>query len=140
MSLQPLSKPAKGSALLARREKTAKRQASEKAVMHQARVRDGFACRVPLCAFRAKKLPLDVAHRVHRGMGGNPKLDRTTLDGLITLCRIHHGMYDAAQLEIDPLSPEGFSGPCEFSAPDDSGRWAIVATERRFGVPETRGL
>lgn len=133
-------KPLRGTALLERRERRAKATAHEKAVMHQARVRDGFGCRVPRCEFKAQKLPLDVAHRVHRGMGGDPTGTRTTLDGLIALCRVHHAMYDAAQINIDPLSPEGFSGPCEFSRLTESGRWDVFATERRIGVPGTRGV
>ena len=140
MSLEPLTKPARGTALLERRERVAKHQASEKATMRKARIRDGSKCRVPFCPFEPRKLTIDVAHRVHRGMGGNPKLDRTTLDGLICLCRIHHGQYDAAQLDIEPLSPEGFSGPCEFSRLTEGGRMEVFAAEARLRVSVERSV
>ena len=114
----PWRKPAKGEALLQRRAKRRMLDQAERIVMQAARQRDGNRCRVPECEHRTAKLPIDVAHERHRGMGGNPKGDRTILEGLIALCRSHHGDYDAGRLEIAPVSGKnlGFSGFCEFKA------------------------
>ena len=109
-----LSKPAKGSALLARRARAERRRAEARTIMREARHRDGDRCQFPGCAYRAMSMPIDVCHLRHRGMGGNPAGDRTTRQTLITLCRVHHGQYDAADFDIRPLQTCGTDGPCEF--------------------------
>ena len=110
-----LSKPAKGSALLARRQRSASRRAAEQKAMQAAKRRDGHRCMFPGCPYRNQDLPLDPAHLRHRGMGGNPALDRTTRQSIITLCRVCHGRYDAGDFEIRPIdAARGTDGPCEF--------------------------
>ena len=46
----------------------------------------------------------------HRGMGGNPKGDRTKLPLLVTLCREHHRRFDSGKLKITPLTDCGADG------------------------------
>ena len=114
MSLQ---KPAKGSALLARRQRSASRRAAEQKAMQAAKRRDGHRCMFPGCPYRTLELPIDACHLHgwHRGMGGNPALDRTTPQQIISLCRLHHGEYDAGLIDIRPLDAHrGTDGPCEF--------------------------
>ena len=109
-----LRKPAKGSALLARRQRSALRRAAEQKAMQAAKRRDGLRCMYPGCLYRTKDLPIDACHLRHRGMGGNPAVDRTRRDQLISLCRIHHGQLDAGDIDITPLTPRGTDGPCSF--------------------------
>ena len=37
---------------------------------------------------------LQLAHNLHRGMGGNPAGDRNTIDNVAILCRYHHDVQD----------------------------------------------
>lgn len=67
---QPLWKPRRGEKLLEHKDKRAKRVAAEQKAMRAAKTRDGNKCRVPRCEFAPKKLPIDPAHMIHRGMGG----------------------------------------------------------------------
>lgn len=129
--LPDLTKPKKGSALLASRARRAGRVAAEQKVMQEAKRRDGHQCRVPACEYRPKRLRIEAAHLVHRGMGGDPRGTRTTRAGLISLCVIHHAEFDAGQLTILPLTERGTDGPCSFTLED-------TRFERTVGVPETR--
>lgn len=126
-------KPDRGSGLIARREKRASRTAAEKKEMQAALTRDGRQCRFPQCGYKHLKLKADPCHQTHRGMGGNPKGDRTTRATVITLCRIHHGYYDQGRLLIDPLDEaKGFDGPCCFRSYDNrSKRLTRLASERQ---------
>jgi len=108
-----LTKPRKGAMLTARRERHKLLKKAEKDTMRQAKKRDRFKCRVPTCTH--KELPTDPCHLKHRGMGGNPAGDRTERSTVITLCRIHHGDWDAGRLKITPADDFiGFDGPCAF--------------------------
>ena len=67
-----------------------------KALRHEVFERDGYECKWPGCGsdigFPPATNPLEMAHLVHRGMGGSK--ERNTLDGCITLCRYHHSIFD----------------------------------------------
>lgn len=53
-------------------------------------------CVWPGCLWRITEInPLQCAHLDHRGMGGAP--DRNTPDNAVTLCRIHHDVFDGRQ-------------------------------------------
>ena len=139
MAFGMLVKPTRGTALLKSRERRADRTAHEQREMQAALKRDGRVCRFPHCEFRAKKLPIDPAHHVHRGMGGDPKGTRTTRATVIALCRSHHGLWDADRIDIEPLTAAHFDGPASFYAKDEeTGRMVHVASETRIGVSETR--
>ena len=79
--------------------------------MRAALRRDHYRCRWPNCEYAKLDLPIDACHETHRGMGGNPKLDRTTRQTVLALCRIHHGLWDRGEITITPLTREGFDGP-----------------------------
>jgi hypothetical protein len=106
--------------------------------MQAALKRDGHACRVPHCPYRAKKLPIDPAHQVHRGIGGDPKGTRTTRATVIALCRCCHGAYDRGDLDIEAMTHLIFDGPCAFYRRVESGRLVCVAVEKRLGVSVER--
>lgn len=132
-------KPIRGSGLLAARERRAARVAAEQKILQAALKRDERRCRVPRCEFAGKTLPIDPCHLIHRGMGGNPKGDRTTRDSVIALCRVHHGRLDAGLLEIDPLTPKGTDGVCDYRAfNEEDGRWEHIGTDRLYRVSEER--
>jgi hypothetical protein len=58
-------------------------------------------------------------------MGGNPRGDRTTLDAMFALCRIHHGLYDRGEMDCKPLQPVmGTRGPMAFVS--HSGRASVL--------------
>lgn len=133
-------KPIRGEAILHARERRATRSAHEKREMQAALKRDGHACRVPHCPYRGKKLPIDPAHQTHRGLGGDPKGTRTTRATVISLCRCCHGLYDRAELDIEPMTAAIFDGPCAFYRRNESGRMECFAVEQRIGVSQARGL
>ena len=57
--------------------------------------RDG-QCVWPGCDYEITGTnPLQLAHLVHRGMGGSQS--RNTEDNCVTLCRIHHDILDGRQ-------------------------------------------
>jgi len=141
MTIKPLTKPLKGSALLQRRINRKAVVAAEQKEMRAALTRDGHKCRFPRCDVR--DLPIDPCHLQHRGMGGNPKGDRTERKTVIALCRIHHGLYDRGELDIEPLTPDVFDGPCDwyvYAILNEPKRRIHWATESRIGISETRGV
>ena len=101
-----------------RAKNTTKRATRERKQKDVVRDRDGY-CRFPLCGCRKHKLPLESAHLKHKGMGGNPKEDRSKPEKLITLCRARHRTLPISMhsgtLRVKPLTPEGTAGPCAFS-------------------------
>lgn len=106
-----IPKPAKGTALRAKRKRKAKSKATEREIMNQARARDG-GCRYPGCRYLS--VPIEVEHERHRGMGGNPNGDRTTQQTVISLCRNHHRQYDDKLFDIS-TGAHGFDGPARFT-------------------------
>ncbi len=134
--IRPLTKPLAGTGKLERDARKATHKAHEQREMQAAKKRDKV-CRFPRCPF-TKHLVLDPAHLRHRGMGGNPKGDRTTRDSVITLCRRHHDQFDRGDLEIEVLTPRGTDGPCMFSLRGESGRMEHIASERLIGITEPR--
>lgn len=113
---------------------------AEGKVMSAVRREDHY-CRFPLCGCRKHHLRLDVCHERHRGMGGNPALDRTTPEGLILLCSARHRenriAWDRATLAITPLSRTvGMRGPCRWFIDTEAlpglvpaARWFEIARE-----------
>ena len=134
------AKPIKGAYLLERRLARADRKAAEDKIMRSVKALDSQQCRNPRCVHRSRKLPIDVCHQQHRGMGGNPSLDRTRPETLISLCRVCHGLYDAAQLEIEPLDGvRGLRGPCAWHLMNhETGTFEHIATESTIGVSTTK--
>ena len=135
-------KPIKGTALLASRDRRATRKAHEDREMQAAKKRDGHVCRFPRCEFKSKDLPIDPAHAFkHRGIGGNPKGDLTSRELIVSLCRAHHGLLDAHEIEIDAMTTRMADGPLMFSARHrETGRMQCIAVEKSIGVSEARAL
>lgn len=98
--------------------KRTKQTSKEDAIMRSVRLEDRY-CRMPMCGCHKMKLRLDVSHSNHRGMGGNPKGDRTTRETLILLCSARHKenviSVDRKTLFIFPLTLDGLRGACSFS-------------------------
>lgn len=132
-------KPPRGSHWLAGRKRRAARTAAEQKEMQAALRRDERRCRRVRCPYMRHKPVVDPAHMVHRGMGGDPKGTRTTRATVISLCRVHHGLYDTDKLRIFPLTPEDFDGPCDYHEQDpETGEWRHIGTESRVGVSVAR--
>lgn len=131
---QPITKPAKGTAILERRAKVAARGTYEDKVMREAKQRDG-GCRFPRCFCKKKNLQPQACHLRHRGMGGNPKRDRTTTKELMTFCQIRHDEWERGEFVVVPQDTLlGFNGLVDFYAPDVNGRLECFASEKRIGV------
>lgn len=131
-------KPIKGTFLLERKQRRSELVKREQKIMREAKKRDGNVCRFPMC--RHKTLPVDCAHMVHRSLGGNPAGDRTQLPILVTLCRIHHGQFDACLVDIQPQDSQlGANGPMDFFVRTESGRFELFASEKRIGVSTIKG-
>lgn len=105
-------KPLKGEYAAERKKAQRAHKDREADIMRRVKAEDGHRCRVPKCSHL--DLPVDVMHRQHRGMGGNPTEDRTVPEGLMAGCRIHHSAYDRGRLEIVELTSRGWRGACEF--------------------------
>ena len=132
------AKPTRGTTLVKARDKQAKRRTAEDKEMRKARKRDN-GCRFPGCDCKKKNLRIDVCHEKHRAMGGNPKLDRTTTDQLISFCLVRHGQWDRGEFDVVPHDRAvGFNGTADFYRKDERGRLEVFATEKRIGVSVTR--
>lgn len=132
-------KPARGTALLASRQRRAERTAHEQREMQAALRRDERKCRVPRCEYATKKLRIEPAHMVHRGMGGDPSGERTTRATVISLCLVHHGQYDHGEIDIVPLTEQEFDGPCDWYVRNEWFEWELFASEKTIGVSVERG-
>lgn len=140
----PLKKPPRGAYNLDRRRRQTARKALEEDINQQVVFRDG-RCRWPHCAHMRKARShwprLEAAHLTAKGSGGDPRALRSSLEQQITLCFFHHqadrqeahpdGSLERHDLRIEPLTPQGTSGPCEFwrRASPDGEDWYLVARE-----------
>lgn len=135
-----LQKPLRGEFLAERRQRSKDKSAAEQKIMRQAKRRDG-GCRYPHCDCHKLKMPIAACHETHRGMGGNPKLDRTTVEQLISLCGRRHDEWDRGLIAIVPQDRAiGFNGPADWYRVDQRGRLEQFASEKRIGVSVAVGL
>lgn len=144
----PNFKAPKGSALLERKSRRAELVAHEQKELQAALKRDHRKCRFPGCSgkHRGQTLPIDPCHMKrpdgtwHRGPGGDATGIRTDRRWALALCRAHHGLYDAHEIQIDALDHElGADGLLMFSVKHpETGAFVHIATEKRVGVSETR--
>jgi hypothetical protein len=133
-----LQKPLKGDSRNARHETKLERKGRERKAMDEARRRDR-GCRWPGCDCHAKKRPVHVCHRVHRGQGGNPAGDRTRPEILISLCDRRHRMWDLGLIDVTPQDEAvGFNGAADFSVRNEAGQFDVVASEKVIGVSAAR--
>lgn len=139
MPFCPQPKPARGTALLEREKRTAERKAFEDAVIAEAKKLDGNRCRWP--EKHKCRGELEGAHVFqHRGMGGNPALDRTTVDAILTVCAWIHRRgpesIDGKQLKVEAETSQGTRGPLSFWRQGEDGAYYLVAREVRCGEIE----
>ncbi len=85
-------------------------------------------CRWPKCPRCTQwHPPLEVAHIVAKGMGGDHRT-RSTSDQMLLLDRLTHQEHEQHRLEVRPVTSTGTDGPCEFWAQGKDG-WSLVARE-----------
>jgi hypothetical protein len=129
---EPQWKPAKGSSLIARKDRRRDVEAYEDAEKRKVRVRDR-RCRWPHCENCRRYEPrLEHPHVVAKGMGGDHG-ERSSADQMILLDWLTH-QSGPTSLEqhgrrIEPLTPLGTDGPCEFWMVGEDGREYLVARE-----------
>lgn len=114
-----------GSRKVARGLKRETRLAGENAHKKQVRTRDKF-CRFPLCGCSRFSLRLEVSHAKHKGMGGNPKADRSEPELMVLVCSARHKenvfSIDRGTLRWRPLTPKGSRGPIAWDISSDDLR------------------
>lgn len=115
--MAPLTKPSRTARKSARddvRRERVNHEKTEKAKVVAAMPR----CRVPMCGCYRLRRPLEVSHQTHKGMGGNPRGDRSMADQMIRLCIDRHQdsviSRHRGTFAIEPLTPEGTFGPVRF--------------------------
>jgi len=128
---EQLAKPRKGTAVLERETRRAEHKAAEDEVIAEAKRLDGHRCRWP--EHHKCRGGLEGAHVFkHRGMGGNPAGDLTTVDKVLTVCAWIHRRgpetIDGKDLRVDAETNQGTRGPCSFWRRTDRG-WVMVARE-----------
>lgn len=131
-------KPAKGSALIARKARRMELDEYEDARKAVVRLRDRV-CRWPKCerCRRFKKLRLEVAHVVQaKGMSGDRTGERSQADRMMLLDWITHAEQERHEKDVVPLTDAGTAGPCEFWAEDENHQKYLVARELAPGIYE----
>jgi hypothetical protein len=102
------------------RPRTTRLAREERGHKDEARIRDKFRCRFPLCGCqrwldRPMKKVLTVSHDKHKGMGGDPTGERSRPPGLVTLCKWRHQdgkiSRQAGNLRAVALTDRGNDGP-----------------------------
>lgn len=142
-----LQKPVRGSALLDQRKRRAQAIAHEQGELQAALKRDHRKCRWPGCngKHHGLTLPIDPCHlrqpdgTKHRGMGGDRTGERTDRRYIAALCRRHHGLLDAQEIDIVTLTDAGADDCLAFYAKHpETGKVEHIATETRVGVSVPR--
>jgi hypothetical protein len=114
-----------------RASKARSRKQVERDRMLTVRERDG-QCRLFACGCREPRnrdlivdVTLEVSHQAHRGMGGNPALDRSETRTMVLLCHRRHqtGLVSRHAGTLRPvfLTPDGFDGPIAWEI-----QWAVL--------------
>lgn len=129
MPFLPQPKPKRGTALLEREARTATRKAAEDKIIAEAKALDGYRCRWP----EAHKCRggLEGSHVFrHRGIGGNPAGDRTTVESILSVCAWIHRRgpetIDGGDLKVEAETAQGTRGPCSFWRSDGKGKHLIA--------------
>jgi hypothetical protein len=133
----PQWKPAKGTALLARRAArgaVVARELVEKAAVVR-RVGRRRCRLVPSCDERSH---FQTAHLDDKGMGGDHG-ERTSAATMLRACLFHHlGVWSlhSKDLRVEYLTDKGTDGPIAVWGRTAGGTWALVGRERAVGVWE----
>lgn len=131
------AKPARGTALLERRDKRAAIRAHEIAEKSKVVRRDGLhTCRlVPGCTEKEKH---ETAHVQSKGAGGDHSL-RTSTANMLRACIFHHRgsiSLHSGMLRVEFLSELGADGPIATWQQDERGGWFMVGREIAVGAWE----
>lgn len=130
-----------------RRRKRDRLKRNENAHKEEVRERD-VVCRFPLCPCRLFQLFLEVSHKDHKGMGGDPTGERSLPALMLLICNWRHKeskiSIDRKGLKWEGLTPAGSNGPIAWRI--DLGKfsngmfpldtWVELARERERGVLE----
>jgi hypothetical protein len=139
-----------------RRRKRETRDKRERANKQEARTRDRKVtrrgCRFPMCGCYRQRLFVEVSHLRHKGIGGNPKEDRSLPELLISVCNARHKenriSIDKGTLECRPITDGGTNGPVgwwvsvedlmnpNFEMPGSVDGWFELAREVKPGTLE----
>lgn len=103
-------------------------------------------CRFPFCGCRKFGLALHVAHQKHKGMGGNPKGDRSDPALMVQVCSARHRenimSIDRGTIRWRALTKDGANGPIAWdvdlqvlTGDIECRRWLEVAREAAVGYP-----
>lgn len=144
--MTPNWKPTRGTAKAERRARKKAADKKEREQKADVRKRDK-RCRFPLCGCRRVRHTPEVSHGRHKGIGGNPKGDRSDARLMVLLCPWRHRgsawAVDAGTLEWEALDPElGANGPIRWLADVGEGPnpgtpdFLVIATEKAPGVLE----
>jgi hypothetical protein len=130
-------KPARGTALLEKRDRRNEIRQHEKDEKAKVVRRDGSkVCRlVPHCPEREK---FETAHLDDKGMGGDHG-NRTSADTMIRSCFFHHqGIWSlhSHDLRVEYLTPEKANGPVEVWGRTEADGWYLVKRESSCGITE----
>jgi len=139
----PLVKGTTTARILAK--KRTRKLASERELAEKALVRKrDKTCRFPLCSCQRDhiRLRLEVAHHIHKGMGGNISGERSKRAGMVLLCEHRHRRapvsLDKGTVRVTFLSPRGFDGAvrwevdvnaCSSERYAAGSSWVVVAEE-----------
>lgn len=140
-----------GSAKVERAKRRMLRDTEEKNAKAHVRRRDR-GCRFPLCGCKRFGLRLEVSHSRHKGMGGNPKGDRSVPSLMMQLCDARHKTnriaLDRGTLRWVALTDAGADGPVRWELDGEAiqpfgklsnmsvfvpSDWITVATETQPG-------
>ena len=131
----PVYRPGKGATAQRRATKARGIVDREQIVKQEVKRLDGYRCRWPDCQVHPMDPGgiLEAAHYQAEGMGGDPTLERCTLENLIGICEYHHrrgpvNLHNglARMRPIDPV--RGMRGPVLFEAavPGEAGKFFEV--------------
>lgn len=137
IDFESLKKPMRGAYVLERRAKRKAVEADEEQKKREAKARDGHKCRWPRADHDTPNQvcigPLESAHQVAKGMGGDRDGSRTSRQELLTVCRWIHqlGRFSLEQhgRKWEGETAAGADGPIAFWRQDDDGNWYLVARE-----------
>lgn len=121
------------------------RRSGEQSVKTTLRVRDGIGCRWPDCQFWRQGYRVEGAHIDAKGMGGDKRLLRTTLDQMMRLCIRHHQgprSLHSGDLRIVYLTERRTNGPCAFYYRDPKAvsGWEVAGIEDDFTFKQRENL
>lgn len=126
-----LTKPARGSHVLAREKKRAEYEKELDAAKKSAKLRDSFACRWPEL-HKCRGL-IEGAHLVDASLGGEP-----VRQNIVCLCAWIHRKgpqsIHGKQLRIETETDRGADGPLSFYREDGNGEWTCVGVETAIHV------